>query len=440
MLFKQRLRADQDACPRFVNDDSFARRVTQLRIRTKGQVALPRATHNGFTERMLGMLLGDCSGLKHVILCCVVERAHSCHFGNSEGKGAGFVQYNCVDPAELFEIKPALRNDAAPGCATDSSQDRQRRSRRNATRTRDDDHRDSRSDIARNDEREHRRAKREIHKPSREAVRNALDRRAGFFRLLHDLDDFAECCVAPDFLDGHFENAILVDRAGEDFALLHLFNRQRLAGDRGLIYETVTFANDAVGRNTFTGPNDDRLAGDNVACTQLAFLAVASHPHLARQGVDQVLDRPSPTANGIAFDELGKEHKKRDHQRGQKLPNTKRCEERDRHRQFHRHAALAQVLPRLFENGESADKRGRKCKPVARHEMAPPSRKAGDDDQRHQPETYVFRAARFVMTLLGVLVMTVPIVIAVPVLEPSRLNVQVTWHMFLKAKPLTFSR
>jgi hypothetical protein len=30
LLFKQRARADKDACARFLADDSFARRVTQL--------------------------------------------------------------------------------------------------------------------------------------------------------------------------------------------------------------------------------------------------------------------------------------------------------------------------------------------------------------------------------------------------------------------------
>jgi len=42
---------------------------------------------------------------------------------------------------------------------------------------------------------------------------------------------------APDFLDGHFEHAILVNRAGEYLALFHFLNRQRLAGDGGLIHE-----------------------------------------------------------------------------------------------------------------------------------------------------------------------------------------------------------
>src|SRR5205823_8515524 len=61
------------------------------------------------------------------------------------------------------------------------------------------------------------------------------------------------------------------------------------------------------------------------------------------------------------------EHKKRDDERGEKLPDAKRGDERQRHGQLHRHAPLAQILPRLLENGESTDKCGGTCKPVAQH-------------------------------------------------------------------------
>src|SRR6266571_3968558 len=188
------------------------------------------------------MLLGDCSGLEHVVFRSVIEPTYSSHFRNSESDRAGFVQYNRVDPTELFEIKPALRDDAAPRRAADSSQNRQWRPCCNAARTRDDNHRDRRSDIARNDERDYRRAKREIHKTGRKPVRDVLHRRAGFLSLLDDLDDFPKGRVAPDFFYDYFQHAVLVERAGEHLALLDFFNRQRLTGDRRLIDKTVTFA------------------------------------------------------------------------------------------------------------------------------------------------------------------------------------------------------
>src|SRR6266581_3970586 len=122
-----------------------------------------------------------------------------------------------------------------------------------------------------------------------------LHGRARLFRLLDDFDDFAESGVAPDFLDGHFEHAILVDRAGEYLALFDFLNRQRLAGDRGLIHETVALDHHAIGRNAFARPNDDGLAGDNFVRTQLTFLVTTPHSHLTRQGVDQGLDRTPPT-------------------------------------------------------------------------------------------------------------------------------------------------
>src|SRR6202040_706866 len=100
----------------------------------------------------------------------------------------------------------------------------------------------------------------------------------------------------------------------------------------------------------------DRLAGGNFARTQLTLLAVTPHPDLTRQRIDQGLDRTPPTANRVTFDHLGEEHEKRDDERGEKLPDAQRGNERNGHGEFHRHAPLAKVLPRLFENGESTDK------------------------------------------------------------------------------------
>src|SRR5437867_9040012 len=74
--------------------------------------------------------------------------------------------------------------------------------------------------------------------------------------------------------------------------------------------------------------------------------------------------------------------------------------------------------------------------------MSPPSDEAGDDDQRHQPETHIFRVARFVVILLRVLVIVVVMVVTellVAVLRLLRnrcffeltthLSTQVTYHV-----------
>ena len=100
----------------------------------------------------------------------------------------------------------------------------------------------------------------------------------------------------------HFQYAILVDGACENLALLDFLDWQRLPGDRGLIDKTVAFAHYAVSGNALAGPNDDRLAGGNFACTQLTLLAVTPHPDLTRQRIDQIFDRAPPTANRVTFD------------------------------------------------------------------------------------------------------------------------------------------
>ncbi len=64
------------------HDNPFSGRVTQLRILAQRNIALSGATHDRFAEWMLGMLLGDGSGLEYFLLCRVVDRWHGSYFGN----------------------------------------------------------------------------------------------------------------------------------------------------------------------------------------------------------------------------------------------------------------------------------------------------------------------------------------------------------------------
>src|SRR5205823_7060464 len=166
--------SDEDASARFLTNDPFSRRVTQLRILVQRQIALAGATHDRFSERVLGMLLGDGSGLEHVILCRVIDCSHCGHFGNSKRECAGFVENASVDAAELLEVKPTFRDDAATRSAPDSRQDGERRTGCYTTRTSDDDYRDSRSEIARDNKGERRRAEREVDQSRREPIGNPL--------------------------------------------------------------------------------------------------------------------------------------------------------------------------------------------------------------------------------------------------------------------------
>src|SRR4029077_16809098 len=165
---------------------------------------------------------------------------------------------------------------------------------------------------------------REVDQSRREPIGDPLHGRARLFGLLDDFDDFAEGGVAPDFLDAHFEHAILVDRAGEYFALFNFLNRHRLSGDRGLIHEAVSFAHHTVSRDALPRPNDDALAGDNFVRTQLTFFVATPHSPLPRQGVDQGSNRTPPTANRVTFDDLGEEHEKRDDRAREKRPDAQR--------------------------------------------------------------------------------------------------------------------
>src|SRR5260370_1132725 len=154
---------------------------------------------------MLGVLLSDSSGLEHFILSCAVECLDGSHFWNAKGQGPGLVQHDCINPAELLEVKSALDDDSTAGRAADTGQNGKRGASRYATSAGYNYDRDGRGEIARDGEGQNRGAKREINQSSGETIRYALHGRFRLLRLLDDFNDFAKRRLAADFLDFEFQ-------------------------------------------------------------------------------------------------------------------------------------------------------------------------------------------------------------------------------------------
>jgi len=127
-----------------------------------------------------------------------------------------------------------------------------------------------------------------------------------------------------------------------------------------------------------------------------ALTSVAPHGDLARQRFNLFFIRSASAANSIAFEQFGKEHKKRDDQRGEELSDAQRCDERNRHGEFHCHAPFAEVFPCFLKNGIAAKECRGESQPVSAHEVFPPTSKTRDNYRRHQRQAHVFSECFFV--------------------------------------------
>ena len=110
--------------------------------------------------------------------------------------------------------------------------------------------------------------------------------------------------------------------------------------------------------NSPAGSNYHNLPRKNCPRGHIDNLAVAHHACDLRQKVQHVLDGAPPPADGEPLQNLGRQHKRGNHQRREELADRQRRNQRDGHGEFHRHAALDKVLERLLKDWVAADQGG----------------------------------------------------------------------------------
>jgi hypothetical protein len=85
--------------------------------------------------------------------------------------------------------------------------------------------------------------------------------------------------------------------------------------------------------------------------------------------------------------DLCDEDEQHDHDRRERLADGERRDERNRHRQLHRHAPLAEGLERLLVDGVAAGKRRGQRHHVDREEGLPWDQPRHRDGNRHESDT-----------------------------------------------------
>ena len=177
--------------------------------------------------------------------------------------------------------------------------------------------------------------------------------------LLHGFNDLAESGFFSEPVSAHLEAACLVDRACVHFLARGLFARHRLAGNCGLFNKRVATYNLAIDGDSAAGTNDNDFAGKDGLRGHFDNLAVPQHTGRLREEVQHVLDGSPAPADGQPFQNLGRQHKRGNHQRCKELADRQRRNQRDGHRELHRHAPLEDVLERLLEDRIAANQRSR---------------------------------------------------------------------------------
>src|SRR5882762_5314998 len=283
------------------------------------------------------------------------SRMHVQKSRSSKRQRSRFIQENGVHLGEFLKVQAALDNRALLCGSSNRSKDCQRRSRSDTASSRHNDHGNRRANVVSDEECQDCGGKSKIDEVSGQTIRNALNRRTGLLGLFHGLDDLAESCVTPKPFDAHFERAGLVDRAGVYLLSWVFLHRHRFASDGCLIDKGMAAHHRTIHRNSASRLDENNVTHQHLLNPQLSPSSALIHRCSGRQQIDQVANRVPPAAHGEPLEDFRHEHEQSDHQCRENFPDRQRRQNRDGHREFHRHLPFENILNRFAEYRVSAN-------------------------------------------------------------------------------------
>jgi hypothetical protein len=154
----------------------------------------------------------------------------------------------------------------------------------------------------------------------RHPVGQALHRRLGALRLLHQADDPGQQGVAADAGGATTQQAVAVDRRGEHLVAGGLRHRQALAGQHGFVGRGCAFDDRAINRHRLAGADHEHVARDQRRHRHVdQFGDIANSPLNAgrlRLQFRQRLDRGRGPGLGPRLEDLAQQHQRDDRGRG----------------------------------------------------------------------------------------------------------------------------
>lgn len=315
-----------------------------------------------------------------------------------------------------------LDDGPKPGRAADAAENGERCAGGDAAGAGHDNHRDRRVDVACDQESEHGGSEREVDEVSGHAVSETLDWSSGLFSPLDCFDDLAVARVATDPLGGYFKRAGLVDGAGEDLRAGRLLDRYGFAGDARFVDEGMAREHGTVDGNPAAGRDQDGLAHRQLIRRDGPDRTGAADRDFTWQEFEKIADRFAATADGQAFQHLRDENEQGDDQRRKELADGRRRGDGDRHRQFHGHAALDNVLEGLLEDSPAANQKADDADDADRRKRLPDAEPHGRRRNRDKRDASGFRPFERMGVIMAEFVIMVMLMVAVGMIMVRRVG------------------
>ncbi len=248
-------------------------------------------------------------------------------------------------------------------------------------------------------ESEYRASERKVDKVTRQTVGCSLDRRARLLCRLYRIDDLPEGCFTTDAGSPYFKRTRLIDRSGVNIGSCDLLHRHRLASNRCLINEGIAADDFAINRDAPTRLYYHNIAHLYFRGTDFARRAIATYGGIARQKVEQILNRPSATIDRQALEDFSYQHKENNHESGEELTDRKGGADGNGHRQFHRHPTREKRLKGFLQNWVHADERRHQADDTETWVRLPDSEPHGSAGDGHECDPN--HIGQFQMMILG---------------------------------------
>ena len=190
------------------------------------------------------------------------------------------------------------------------------------------------------------------------AVGRPLERGLAVLRLGHHAEDLSERRLVPDLLGADLDQAELVDRPGVDRVAGPLVDRQRLARQGGLIDGRASGQDRPIHRDPLAGADDHEVADDDLTGRDFHLDSLAADAGGARGLVEQAVDRALGPFEGDRFEHLTDQGDEDDLGRDERLPDHQRGQARLRQRDVGADASLDERLDRPVDDpARSHDRR-----------------------------------------------------------------------------------
>jgi hypothetical protein len=309
--------------------------------------------------------------------------------GAAAGQGAGLVQRDGADPAEVLERLAALDEHAAARGTADGRDDADGHGDDEGARAGDDEQRQRAVqpgvEVAagqrghHGDERGGEHHQRRV--PAGEAVDEALGRRLGALGVGDELRDAGQGAVPRGRGDRDGERPLGVQGAGEHPTPLLLVRRHRLAGQGRLVDARAPGDDRAVEGDALARADEDVLADEHLVDGDGALGVALQHAGLRWREVHELLDRPAAAVHGERLERRadGEEHEHPG--RLGEVPDGHGPDGGQRHQDRHVEAAAPHRRRRRQQDRPSADRHGAQEEPVGRAVRAAGQQRDDDGGQ-----------------------------------------------------------